>query len=251
VFFPTASEVSLNFLFFFICSAGGQDVLERLFPGMQTKAADGYQVAIQFDCDNLPDPQKFLNNVSDLRRVLVGGGLDRAFNALLSKTSDNLPVATIELRNGEPMFIVPSEAKIIVIFAIDFGDATDKALARVFMQEFVEAQRVVRNAPPVSFSKEPPPILTSRVNYNYRPDMAGFISFAVEERHVAGPGKEKAIGLLTGFRNYLHYHIKCSKTYLHMRMRKKVAGWMLVLNRAMPEVETEKKTAAGKTFVRK
>jgi actin related protein 2/3 complex subunit 2 len=199
----------------------------------------------------LSDPARFLNNISDLRRLLIGGPLDRAFNALLAKTSDNLPVATVEFRAGEPIFIVPSEAKIIVIFAIDFGDATDKALARVFMQEFVEAQRVVRNAPPVSFSKEPPPLLTSKINYQYRPDLAGFISFAVEERHVTGPAKDKAIGLLAGFRNYLHYHIKCSKTYLHMRMRKKVAGWMLVLNRAVPEVETEKKTAAGKTFVRK
>lgn len=37
-----------------------------------------------------------------------------------------------------------------------------------------------------------------------------------------------------------------------MRMRKRVAGWMLVLNRAVPEYEnTEKKTAAGKTFTRK
>jgi hypothetical protein len=36
-----------------------------------------------------------------------------------------------------------------------------------------------------------------------------------------------------------------------MRMRKRVAGWMQVLNRAVPEVETEKKTATGKTFERK
>jgi actin related protein 2/3 complex subunit 2 len=212
---------------------------------------EGFSIAIQFNCDNLSDPQKFLSNISDLRRLVIGGPLDRAFNSLLSKSSDNLPVSSVEYRKNEPMFIVPSESKIIVIFAIDFNDVTDKALARVFMQEFVEAQRVIRNAPPVSFSKEPPPLLTSRINYNFKSDLAGFISFAVEERHVAGPGKEKAMSLLAGFRNYLHYHIKCSKTYLHMRMRKKVAGWMLVLNRAMPEIETEKKTAGGKTFVRK
>lgn len=33
---------------------------------------------------------------------------------------------------------------------------------------------------------------------------------------------EKAATMLQGFRNYLHYHIKCSKTYLHIRMRKRV-----------------------------
>lgn len=82
-------------------------------------------------------------------------------------------------------------------------------------------------------------------------DGAGFISFALEQRHVKGKAKDKAITLLTGFRNYLHYHIKCSKTYLHMRMRKRVAGWLQVLNRAVPVIESEKKTASGKTFSRK
>lgn len=226
-------------------------MLDRLFPGMQVTPSDGFNVALQFDCDSLTDPARFLENISDLRKLVAGGPLDRALNALQARNSDNLPVAVVEYRQYEPMFIIPSEAKVIVIFAVDFSDETDKALARVFMQEFVEAQRVVRNAPPVSFSKEAPPLLTSKVNYAFKPDIAGFISFAVEERHIAGPGKDRALGLLTGFRNYLHYHIKCSKTYLHMRMRKKVAGWMQVLNRAMPDVETEKKTVSGRTFVRK
>lgn len=117
------------------------------------------------------------------------------------------------------------------------------------------------------------------VQFEYANDIAGFLSFGLEKRyvkisphhryffpvttyyffvrpralnrHVQGERMQTAITLLLGFRNYLHYHIKCSKTYLHMRMRKRVAGWMQVLNRAVPEVETEKKTAAGKTFSRK
>jgi len=115
----------------------------------------------------------------------------------------------------------------------------------------VEAQRLVRTAPPVSFSKEPP-LELANARFAYNADAIGFLSFALEERHVAGDkAAAHAVTMLTGFRPYLHYHIKCSKTYLHMRMRKKVAGWMQVLNRAIPEVESEKKTMAGKTFVRK
>ena len=34
----------------------------------------------------------------------------------------------------------------------------------------------------------------------------------------------KATNMLVGFRNYLHYHIKASKTYLHMRMRLRVTN---------------------------
>eukprot|EP01039_Chlorochromonas_danica_P000280 gene282-299_t len=234
-------------------SLGSQELLERLYPGCLIPPADGFHVAIQFNCDQLPGPaSEFLTTVSELRRNVMAGPLDRAFDALVAKTSSNLPVMVVEYRPREPMFISSLEGKIIVTYAVDFGDVTDRAIARVFLQEFVEAQRLVRNAPPVSFSREVPPTL-SRVNYPFdtTKQIAGYVSFAVEDRHVSGVGKDKVMTLLTGFRNYLHYHIKGSKTYLHMRMRKKVAGWMQVLNRAVPEIEGEKKTAAGKTFVRK
>jgi len=229
---------------------GAQNTINRLYPGGETTPADGYNLAIKFDCDTLADPAGFLTNISELKKNVMGGPLDQSFSALVSKTSSNSSPMVVEYRKNEAMFVCCSASKVVVIFSVDFADVTDKAVAKVFLQEFVEAQRTVRTAPPVSYSKDPPGELAG-ISYSFRPDTAGFISFALEERHVTGPGKDKAITLLTGFRNYLHYHIKCSKTYLHMRMRKRVAGWMLVLNRAMPEVETEKKTAAGKTFSRK
>ena len=55
------------------------------------------------------------------------------------------------------------------------------------------------------------------------------------------------------FRHYLHYHIKAAKTNLHMRMRRKVRGWLQVLNRASlsSDAPKEKKTISGRTFTRK
>jgi actin related protein 2/3 complex subunit 2 len=51
------------------------------------------------------------------------------------------------------------------------------------------------------------------------------------------------------FRDYLHYHIKCSKAYMHSRMRYRVAEFLKILNRAKPEVaHAERKTASGRTF---
>lgn len=45
------------------------------------------------------------------------------------------------------------------------------------------------------------------------------------------------------FRDYLHYHIKCSKAYMHSRMRARVAEFLKVLNRAkMENREVERKT---------
>eukprot|EP01037_Dinobryon_pediforme_P023929 gene23929-25533_t len=218
---------------------------------MEIAPESGYDFALRFDCDQLPNPDKFLNDLSDIKRHLFAGPLETAFNALQESRSASLAPFMVSYRANEAMFILPSESKILVTFLVDFADSTDKAIARIFLQEFLEAQRAIRNAPPVLFSKEPPKELSKIPHPFATPSetAAGFLSFAVEERHLTGSNKEKAITLLTGFRNYLHYHIKCSKTYLHMRMRKRVVGWMQVLNRALPDLEGEKKTASGKTFL--
>ena len=232
---------------------GSQTVIDRLYPSMEVSPDEGYVFAIQFNCDTISDRPKFLENVSDMKRNIFGGPMDLAFTELQTNSPTRSPSRVFEYRRNEHLFICPSEkdSKVVVIFQVDFADATDKAIAKVFLQEFVEAQRSIRSAPPVSYSPKDPPGELTGLSFQFNPESAGFISFALEKRHVEGARKDTAVTLLTGFRNYLHYHIKCSKTYLHMRMRKKGAGWMQVLNRALPEVETEKKTIAGKTFVRK
>ena len=69
-------------------------------------------------------------------------------------------------------------------------------------------------------------------------------------RHFANPTQALAtINRIQLFRDYLHYHIKCSKAYMHSRMRHRVAEFLKILNRAKPEVATtDRKTATGRTF---
>lgn len=71
-------------------------------------------------------------------------------------------------------------------------------------------------------------------------------------RHYApGAVREETISRIQIFRDYLHYHIKCSKAYMHSRMRARVSEFIKVLNRAKPEIQvTEKKLASGRTFRR-
>ena len=70
-------------------------------------------------------------------------------------------------------------------------------------------------------------------------------------RHFTRETADATVGQIQMFRDYLHYHIKCSKAYMQSRMRARVASFLKVLNRARLEKETgEKKTASGRTFVR-
>ena len=234
----------------FLNRLGAENIIVNIFPGMTTTPDPGYNFALEFNCDSISDKGTFVVNISNIRRHILGTPFQIAFTALLDKTISSVDLMEIPYRKSESFYVCPIAGKVVVIFLVDFADPTDKALGRVFLQQFVEAQNSIRNAPPVSFSRDPPGELSKIQVHDYQ-SCCGFISFAFEERHVAGSKKDVAITMLTGFRSYLHYHIKCSKTHLNMRMRKQVSAWMQVLNRARPDVEQEKKTATGKTFTRK
>lgn len=78
--------------------------------------------------------------------------------------------------------------------------------------------------------------------------LANFQRIVLFPRHFQRPDvAASTISHIQLFRDYLHYHIKCSKAYMHSRMRHRVSEFQKVLNRAKTEVATtEKKTI---TFV--
>ncbi len=71
-----------------------------------------------------------------------------------------------------------------------------------------------------------------------------FLIFQVlTPKHINKQNRDTTINLISMLRNYLHYHLKCSKAYMHQRMREKTNDFLKVLNRAKPEPKTtEKKT---------
>lgn len=66
-------------------------------------------------------------------------------------------------------------------------------------------------------------------------------------RHMTNQTSESTITQIQLFRDYLHYHIKCSKAYLHSRLRVRTNEFLKVLNRAKPDEalkdEKDRKTA--------
>lgn len=148
----------------------------------------------------------------------------RCFAALIGGTATALGAVQIPFRRNETMYVLPQADRIVIVYSVCFDDKTDQAIARIFLQEFVETRRTVNNAPPAAFSKDPPlemrgaPGLRTTAN-----DHVGYFSLALFPSHIDSPEKRtKAATLVQGLRNYLHYHIKASKTHLHIRMRKRV-----------------------------
>jgi actin related protein 2/3 complex, subunit 2 len=127
-------------------------------------------------------------------------------------------------------------------------------IARTFLAQFPEARRgaALSTAPSCSYSPNAAPLelrgapaaLVNNAN-------GGYVSLVVFKRHVGGGPKqlEAAVWALSTFYGVVSYHIKCSKAYMHTRMRSRTHSLLQVLNRAKPEQEgREKKLASGRAF---
>lgn len=151
---------------------------------------------------------------------------------------------TVQYRDEESLFIKPANDRITVIFETVFQDETDKILGKVFLQEFVDARkrnRSIQSAPQVLFSHEPPLELQNQIQSHPDPSKR-FVTFVLFPRHFQTQELQfSSVAQLTLFRNYFHYHIKCSKAYMHSRMRFRVDSFVKVLNRAKVDEEDDAK----------
>ena len=239
---------------------GAKQWLESNYNGITIASTpkSSYDLTLQVNLDQVgPEDKatlKVIENLSALKRNVLGAPLDQCFAALKGSTSAQLSPIQIPYRKHEKIYIQPQADRIVVVYSVCFDDTTDQAIARVFLQEYAEAGRRVNNAPPISFGRDPPLELRNVPGLKANSDHVGYLSVAVFPSHVDTDAKKaSAISMIQGFRNYLHYHIKTTKSYLHSRMRTRVDLLLHVLNRAHPEKDpskVSKKTISGKTFTR-
>lgn len=175
----------------------------------------------------------------------------------------------LHYRDEEAIYVQAAQDRVTVIFSTVFREETDRIVGKVFLQvrvdplstlqsiqlnstphraqEFVDARRLptIQNAPQVLYTNRDPPLEIRHVPGLRNSEDIGYVTFVLFPRHFTNPTVMSAtISHIQLFRDYLHYHIKCSKAYLHSRMRYRVAEFQKVLNRAKTEVQSgERKTA--------
>jgi len=231
---------------------GVDDILKQQYGDLLVSPENGYDVTLQIDLATPPaEKEKFARNVSLLKRHCMAAPYYKVFNDIEAKKP---PGGMIEIpyRDDEAVYIKPEADRCIIIFAIQFKDPDDVVFAKVFLQEYQDARRTMSNAPSVTYAQKEPPLELKGVKNLKVGESNGFVSFVLFQPHVLGKKKESSIDNIMTFRNYLHYHIKCSKAFLHTRMRNRVRTFLQILNRAKSEqvIEKEKKTMSGKTFKR-
>lgn len=231
---------------------GAEDLLKRIYEDLLMPTPEtGFSVSLLIDLKETPVNQRdsMVKKVGLLKRNCFASVFEKYF-MFQERGEEGHRRAVIHYRDEETMYIEAKSDRVTVIFSTIFKDETDIIIGKVFMQEFKEGRKASHTSPQVIFSHKDPPRELKDTDAKTG-DNIGYITFVLFPRHTNPQVRDNTINLIHIFRDYLHYHIKCSKAYIHSRMRAKTADFLKVLNRARPEKKTgEKKTITGRTFVR-
>ncbi|KAF8526836.1 arp2/3 complex 34 kDa subunit [Hysterangium stoloniferum] len=239
---------------------GANDILEREYGQYLSKDVESqYNVTLQIDTDQIPPEgdarEALIKSISLIKRNALAAPFERAFQEqkAFEAQGDGLgKLMAIHYRDEEAIYVQAAHDRVTVVFSTVFKEETDRVFGKVFLQEFVDARRLptIQNAPQVLYSSRDPPLEIRDVQGLAHGDDIGYVTFVLFPRHFQRPDiAESTISHIQLFRDYLHYHIKCSKAYMHSRMRHRVSEFQKVLNRAKTEVATtEKKTISGRTM---
>lgn len=229
---------------------GADSLLKREYGPHLTTPEEGYNISLEYNLESLPeDFSDLVNKASLLKRNCFASVFEKYFE-FQENGEEGQKRAVVSYREGETMYVEAKQDRVTVVFSTVFKDDDDVVIGKVFMQEFKEGRRASHTAPQVLFSHKEPPLELQGTDARTGDDI-GYITFVLFPRHTNKQARDNTINLIHTFRDYLHYHIKCSKAYIHSRMRAKTTDFLKVLNRARPERPgAEKKTITGKTFVK-
>lgn len=219
---------------------GAGDVLKREYGNYLTQAEEGFDVTIQLDLSNIPeDWETLVKKIGLLKRNCFAAVFEKYFD-FQEAGEEGQATAVVHYRDDETMYVEAKADRVTVIFSTVFKDADDIILGKVFMQEFKEGRKASATAPTVLFSNKEPPLGLQDTEARTG-EGVGYITFVLFPRHTNRERRDNTIDLIHMFRDYLHYHLKCSKAYIHSRMRAKTSEFLKVLNRAKIEDEANKK----------
>ena len=228
-------------------AANGSDAyVKKMYgPMLMPTPETGYDVTIKIAVGQKMEPKEadaLATKASRLSRHMMAGVFHAMFDKAAARKGDG-KLVQIDYRPNESIWLKQDNDRVIVIFSIYFDDPDDIVIGRVFLTEM---GKLVQGAPAVDvYLKDPPSELRGVRNLRAH----GYASFLVESRHFAPKQRDITINQLMQFRNYMHYHIKCSKAYLHIRMRARVNLLLQVLNRAKQETK-KPEPGAKRTFTR-
>ncbi|XP_002741252.2 actin-related protein 2/3 complex subunit 2-like isoform X2 [Saccoglossus kowalevskii] len=230
---------------------GAEELLKKVYGSYLTTTEAGHNASLLYDLENVPANKDEVVKEAGLFKRHCFASVFNTYFDFQEREESGHKQAVIHYRDDETMYVQAQPDRVTVVFSTVFKDDDDVIIGKVFMQEFKEGRRASHTSPQVLFTHKEPPLELQKTDAMVGDNIA-YITFVLEPRHTNRNTRDNTINLIHLFRDYLHYHIKCSKAYIHSRMRTKTNDFLKVLNRARPEIQEkkEKKTISGKMFHR-
>lgn len=213
------------------------ELIKKEFGEMWREDVDeGFDVTISCKIENLTE--KEIEKFSHLKQKIISAPLKRILN---NNSADQCKVPFVTQLGKDDFYATvrgANEDQIVVLFGMNFEDQTDTILAKVFLQEFYDIRNNrLEDAPVVLYGKEPPKELKGVISPQTSQDSSlNYLTLVLFPRHYSTPeARDHLLKTVPFLADYIHYHLKCSKAYLHQRMRAKTGDFLKILNRAKPE----------------
>lgn len=202
----------------------------------EAAAAKAENEEIRKQRDNIVD--EICMKFSCFKKDFLGAPIRRALKQLKTGAGDPSHSCELPYRQDEKYWVVASKDEVTVSFSLQFENITDKALARIFLLEFSDSKRYVKNPPAIIYHdiKFPESIKKLFPSADAIKYSNGVISFTLFPGHLKD-GIDQPLAFLIGFRQFLHYHFHAIKASLHTRMRKRVETFQRVLTKAKRDQE--------------
>ena len=248
----------------FICCAkeineqcDGEEYFDKLYGSIKTEptTVKGCPVtfthAVKFTLfDKSAEEQKnLITLVSRLKANILA--IPFLFVASLVKEKSNFAPFEIPYRrqSGESIYITPTDKGAAATYSIRFSDEGDKVIGGVFFQELSAARQRVPSAPAVSSSDDPPSDLNAFNLPTRDQKLFAYVTIGMQEAQLSDRKIQDTSYYMPLFRDYLHYHIKCAKGFMHQKMRARTAAMLKILDEAKPEPKHKvKRTITGKVI---
>lgn len=219
------------------------EFLQREYgPHLCAEAEQGFTVSLVYDLNQLTGDSQYFSNLARQASLLKRNCFAAIFQRFidfhsLGDEAIGSKRTVLHYRPDETLYIQAQGDRVTVIFSTVFKDPDDVIIGKVFLQELTEVRRRIDRAPQVLYSQGTPPTELQGTSAAVGGNVA-YITFVLFPRHLTPEATPRTTNLIHMLRNYLHYHIKCSKGYIHRRMRAKTHEFIKILNRAHPQYAT-------------
>jgi len=234
-----------------ISEFGAKEYYDKIYGKFQIGPIEKYTHAIKFNLQELnPEEQKAVITLAcRLKANVLGAPLmwvTKLYQAKQKFAPFEIPYRA---HTGESIYICPTEGGVVAVFTVRFKDPGDRVVGGVFLSELIAARTKVPSAPTISVSDKKPSDLDQFDIPQYIIDSKefSFVSIVLGTPQLSDRKIDDIAYNLPLFRDYIHYHIKCTKGYLHSKMRTRVNAMLKILDAAKPEPKVKvQRTVTGK-----